>query len=80
MSHKERSSIGGNIVFEPQILMRRFAKYIGIAVIVGFVAHAVPEKKLDGQEILAIALSAAAAFSVIDMLTPSICSDSKYVS
>lgn len=60
--------------FDLQEVVTRFVKYIIEGLAVALVAYLLPSKSLPMEEIILVALSAAAIFSVLDLLAPSISS------
>lgn len=52
-------------------LVRRAVKYIVEGLMVAIAAYAIPKKSLKMDEVLLIALSAAATFSILDTYVPS---------
>ena len=58
-------------------LLKRAIKYIVEGIMVAIAAYAIPKKKLDIDEISIIALMAAATFSVLDVIVPSIASSAR---
>jgi ABC-type Co2+ transport system permease subunit len=52
-------------------LMRRAVKYIVEGIMVAIAAYAIPKKSLHIDEVLLIALTAAATFSILDTYVPS---------
>lgn len=53
-------------------VVRRALKYIIEGIMVALAAFAIPNKRLNMSEILMIALTAAATFSILDTYSPSI--------
>jgi hypothetical protein len=60
--------------FDLQEVFTRFIKYIIEGLAVALVAWLLPSKSLPTEEIVLVGLSAAAIFSVLDLLAPSISS------
>jgi hypothetical protein len=60
-----------NGYFDLSEYIRRAIKYFIEGSIVAIVAYAIPKKTLNGNEIVAIALSAALTFSILDTFIPS---------
>jgi hypothetical protein len=56
----------------------RIIKYILEGAMVALAAYLIPQKKSNPEEILTIALVAAATFSLLDMLAPSISSSARF--
>lgn len=52
-------------------LVKRAIKYIIEGIIVALAAYAIPKKSLNIEEVIIIALTAAATFSVLDVFIPS---------
>lgn len=52
-------------------LLRRAIKYLVEGLMVAIAAYAIPKKSLQMEEVLLIALSAAATFSILDTYVPS---------
>jgi len=50
----------------------RLLKYLIEATAVAIIAYLLPQNKLSGSEVAVIALTAAAVFSVFDLISPSI--------
>jgi hypothetical protein len=57
--------------FDLSELVKRAIKYLVEGLIVGLVAVLVPRKPLNVEEIIIIALTAAAVFSILDVFIPS---------
>lgn len=55
----------------------RIIKYLLEGSVVGLAAYLIPSKKLSGEEVLTIALTAAAVFALLDLFSPSISAASK---
>lgn len=55
----------------------RIIKYLFEGIIVALVAFILPKSKLQWSEILLLALTAAAVFSILDLLAPSISASTK---
>lgn len=58
-------------VFDFQELVKRVVKYLVEGIVVAIVAFAVPKKQLNVEEVVIIALVAAATFSILDVFLPS---------
>ena len=58
-------------VFDFQELVKRVVKYLVEGIVVAIVAFAVPKKQLNIEEVVIIALVAAATFSILDVFLPS---------
>jgi ABC-type Co2+ transport system permease subunit len=52
-------------------LIKRAIKYIVEGIMVAIAAYAIPKKSLNVEEVVIIALTAAATFSVLDVFIPS---------
>lgn len=52
-------------------LVRRAVKYMVEGVMVAIAAYAIPKKSLNFDEVILIALTAAATFSILDTYVPS---------
>jgi ABC-type Co2+ transport system permease subunit len=52
-------------------LIKRAIKYIIEGIMVAIAAYAIPKKTLNVEEVVIIALTAAATFSVLDVFVPS---------
>jgi ABC-type Co2+ transport system permease subunit len=52
-------------------LVKRAIKYIIEGIMVAIAAYAIPKKSLNIEEVIIIALTAAATFSVLDVFVPS---------
>ena len=62
--------MSGNLDFGE--ILRRALKYLIEGGAVGIAAYYIPGKKLKADEILMIAITAAATFAILDMYTPEI--------
>lgn len=58
--------------FDASEIFLRFFKYIFEGVIVATAAYFIPNRKSDVDEIIVIALVAAAAFAVLDLFAPAV--------
>ena len=54
-----------------QELLRRAIKYLVEGIMVAIAAYAIPKRSLNLDEVLLIALTAAATFSILDTYVPS---------
>lgn len=63
--------------FDFSELIKRAIKYIVEGIIVALAAYAIPKKSLNVEEVIIIALTAAATFSVLDVFIPSMGSAAK---
>ncbi|MDB4352159.1 hypothetical protein OAA60_01890 [Porticoccaceae bacterium] len=52
-------------------LVRRIFKYLVEGIIIAIAAYAIPKKSLNRDEIVLLALTAAATFSILDTYIPS---------
>ena len=52
-------------------LLRRIVKYLVEGIMVAIAAYAIPKKAMNIDEVLLIALTAAAPFSILDTYVPS---------
>jgi ABC-type Co2+ transport system permease subunit len=57
--------------FDFSELIKRAIKYIVEGIIVALAAYVIPKKSLNVEEVVVIALTAAATFSVLDVFIPS---------
>ena len=58
-------------------LVRRAVKYLVEGLMVALAAYAIPKKSLNTEEVLLIALSAAATFSILDTYVPSMAASAR---
>lgn len=58
-------------------LVKRAIKYIVEGIMVAIAAYAIPKKSLNIEEVVIIALTAAATFSVLDVFVPSMASSAR---
>jgi ABC-type Co2+ transport system permease subunit len=58
-------------VFDFSELIKRAIKYLVEGLVVAIVAVLIPKKSLNVEEIIIIALTAAATFSILDVFIPS---------
>jgi hypothetical protein len=63
-----------NNSFDMQEIITRILKYIVEGLAVALVAYLLPSKSLPSEEIIYLHVSAAAIFSILDLLAPSISS------
>jgi len=59
-----------NNVFDFNEIVKRVIKYLIEGIIVAIVAYAIPKHRLNLEEVVVIALSAAATFSILDVFIP----------
>lgn len=64
--------MSSSAAFDASEILMRFFKYAFEGTIVAMAAYFIPGKKLDAEEILIIALIAAATFAVLDLFAPAI--------
>lgn len=64
-------------VFDFAELVKRAIKYLVEGLVVAIVAVLVPKKALNIEEIVIIALTAAATFSILDVFIPSIAASTR---
>ena len=64
----------GNLVsaFDLQEMVKRLVKYLVEGAAVAAAVYYIPKRSLDWEEIVTIAITAAATFCVLDVVTPSI--------
>tara|TARA_Y100001970_G_C14053546_1_gene760280 strand:+ start:293 stop:559 length:267 start_codon:yes stop_codon:yes gene_type:complete len=64
----------GNLgsVFDLGELVRRVVKYLVEGIMVAVAAYAIPKRSLNLEEVMLIALTAAATFSILDTYVPSL--------
>jgi len=60
-----------NRVFDVNELVKRIIKYLVEGLMVAIAAFAIPKRSLNVEEIILIALTAAATFSILDTYVPS---------
>jgi len=53
-------------------LIKRIIKYLVLGLVIAVVAIVIPKKSLNLEEVILLALSAAATFSILDVFVPSI--------
>jgi hypothetical protein len=63
--------------FDSNELMTRLVKYLIEGLVVAIVAYILPSKSLTTQEVILLALVAAAIFSILDLLAPSIAASTR---
>jgi|TARA_B110000093_G_C12969697_1_gene411666 ABC-type Co2+ transport system permease subunit len=59
-------------MFDVAEIVKRVIKYLVEGIMVAIAAYAIPKRSMNMEEILFIALTAAATFSILDMYVPSI--------
>jgi ABC-type Co2+ transport system permease subunit len=65
------------MAFDLSELIKRIVKYLVEGLVVAFVAILIPHKPLDAEEIIILALTAAATFSILDVFIPSMGSSAR---
>jgi len=65
------------MAFELSELVKRIVKYLVEGLVVAFVAILIPHKPLHAEEIIILALTAAATFSILDVFIPSMGSSAR---
>lgn len=70
--------MASNFSVDGKELLVRIIKYILEGAMVGVAAALIPKSKLNLEEILTIALVAAATFSLLDLFSPSIASSARF--
>ena len=58
--------------FNGQEMLTRIVKYLILGLTIGLVAYLLPNKSLNFSEVILLSLTAAATFSVLDLLSPAI--------
>ena len=66
-----------NIMFDLNELVKRAVKYLIEGLVVALAAFAIPKKQLNVEEIIIIALTAAATFSILDVFIPAMGSSAR---
>ena len=61
-----------NFSVDGKEIVVRIIKYLLEGSVVGLAAYLIPSKKLSGEEVLTIDLTAAAVFALLDLFSPSI--------
>jgi ABC-type Co2+ transport system permease subunit len=64
-------------IFDFSELVKRAIKYIVEGIMVAIAAYAIPKHSLKVEEVVIIALTAAATFSVLDVFVPSMASSAR---
>lgn len=59
-------------MFDVKEILRRLLKYLVEGLMIAIVAYLIPKKSLNMEEILLLALTAAATFSILDTYIPSV--------
>jgi hypothetical protein len=65
------------LTFDFNELIKRAIKYIIEGIMVAIAAYVIPKKQLNVEEVVIIALMAAATFSVLDVFVPSMASSAR---
>jgi hypothetical protein len=63
--------------FDFSEFIKRAIKYLVEGIMVAIAAFAIPKKRLDIEEIVIIALTAAATFSILDVFVPSMAASAR---
>lgn len=63
--------------FDTKEMATRLIKYLIEGIVVAIVAYILPSKSLTAREVVLLALVAAAVFSLLDLLAPSIASSTR---
>lgn len=66
-----------NVMFDLNELVKRAIKYLIEGLVVALAAFAIPKKQLNVEEIIIIALTAAATFSILDVFIPAMGSSAR---
>ena len=66
-----------NGIFNVVELIKRIVKYLVEGLMVAIAAYAIPKRSLNLEEIILIALTAAATFSILDTYVPSMGSSAR---
>ena len=66
-----------NEMFDLNELVKRAIKYLIEGLVVALAAFAIPKKQLNVEEIIIIALTAAATFSILDVFIPAMGSSAR---
>jgi len=66
-----------NDMFDFSEFVKRAIKYIVEGIMVAIAAFVIPKKTLNVEEVVIIALSAAATFAVLDVFVPSMASSAR---
>ncbi len=61
-----------NYTFDAQEMMTRLVKYLLLGLVIAIVAAILPSKSISFEEILMLALTAAAVFALLDLVAPSV--------
>lgn len=62
----------GEFAFDGSEILMRFFKYALEGTIVAFAAYFIPQKETAAEDVLMIALIAAATFAVLDLFAPAV--------
>lgn len=63
--------------FDFSELIKRIVKYLVMGLVVAVVSIVIPKKSLNVEEVIILALSAAATFSILDVFLPSVSESAK---
>jgi ABC-type Co2+ transport system permease subunit len=66
-----------NAMFDIQELIKRVIKYLVEGLMVAIAAYAIPKQSLKVEEVIVIALTAAATFAVLDVFVPAMGSSAR---
>lgn len=66
-----------NAMFDIQELIKRVIKYLVEGLMVAIAAYAIPKQSLKAEEVIIIALTAAATFAVLDVFVPAMGSSAR---
>lgn len=58
--------------FNGQEMLTRIVKYLILGLTIGLVAYLLPNKSLNFSEVILLSLTAAATFSILDLLAPAV--------
>jgi len=64
-------------IFDLSELVKRAIKYLIEGLMVAIAAYAIPKQSLKMEEVMVIALTAAATFSVLDVFVPTMASSAR---
>ena len=67
-----------NFSIDGKEIVVRIIKYILEGAMVGIAAYLIPKSKLSLEEVLTVALVAAATFSLLDLFSPSVSSSARF--
>lgn len=72
MEHPEKTTMGRSLGISFTEIIGRIIKYIVEGGAVAIAAYLIPRKKMTLQEIIMIALTAAAVFAILDLYAPAV--------